>query len=402
LVHRSDFEVRPHAEGKPAPVTRFEPRSQLRVEFKTELGELPPLAARWEALNRRLSDHDAPFFQSYAWNHHVARIRARCSPDHFKIHVATVWRGDDLVGVWPLGLQRSAGTWIAHSLDDPFGQLAGVAFHDRADVAPGVAAILSELSKHADGLQIEATIAGSALHAALSSRGATAASAAQGVFVDLRPYPTFQAFEQTIKSSTRKVLRKRAEKLRQAHQVERTVVDDGARIRPLLDEVFETRLQWLQQNGRTSPAFRDDAFKPLIAELADAPGIEVLGFSLANGQASIAAQLGFGYAGKFYGYMTSKNPAFDEFSPGRQLYRLVLEGCFDRGLKVLELMAPASDDKLEWNGEIRQIETMIMPFSARGRLALQLTHWLMPAARRVSRMLPEAVRKPLIRRLNRT
>lgn len=374
----------------------------LRVEFKTELSELPPLAERWEELNRRLSDHDAPFFQSYAWNRHVADVRARCSPDYFKPLVATVWRGDGLIGLWPLALVRSAGLRMACSLDDPFGQLAGVAFHDRADVAPGVAAILAELRKRADGLRIEGVIAGSALHAALAQHGATAVSNAQGVFVDLRAYPTFQAFEQTIKSSTRKVLRKRAEKMRQAHRIEHIVADERVRIEPMLRDIFETRLQWLQAHGRTSPAFRDGAFKTLVAELAHADGIEVLGFSLAANRTSIAAQLGFSYEGRFYAYMTSKNPDYDEFSPGRQLYRMVIEGCFARGVKFLELMAPASGDKLEWNGQVRQIETLIMPFSVKGRLALHLAHSLMPAARRVSRMLPEFVRKPLIRRLNRT
>lgn len=383
-------------------MTRQEPRSErLRVEFKSDLAELAPLAERWEILNRRESDHDAPFFQSYAWNRHVAGVRSRYSRTRYKLLVATVWRGGDLIGLWPLALMRSAGAWMARSLDDPFGQLAGVSFHDAADVAPGISAILAELRRRADGLQIEGVIVGSGLHAALSRHGAAAASNSQAVVADLRPYPSFQAFEQTIKSSTRKVLRKRADKMRQAHQIEH-MMGERAQIGPLLGEIFETRLQWLQRNGRTSPAFRDDAFKPLIIGLVHAEGIESLAFSLTTKQRSIAGQLGFAYAGKFYAYMTSKNPEYDEFSPGRQLYKMVIEACFGRGLKVLELMSPASSDKLEWNGQVKQIETMVMPFSMRGRLAINLTHRFVPAARRLSRKLPESLRRSLVRRLNQT
>ena len=105
----------------------------LRVEFKTELSDFPPLAERWETLNRRLSDHDAPFFQSYAWNHYVAQVRAKLSASDFKLLVATVWRGADLVGVWPLALRRRSGLWIARSLDAPFGQMAGVSFSETAE-----------------------------------------------------------------------------------------------------------------------------------------------------------------------------------------------------------------------------------------------------------------------------
>lgn len=378
------------------------PGEDLRVEFKTDLADLAPLAERWETLNRRESDHDSPFFQSYAWNHHVAAVRARCTPDHYKLLVATVWRGDLLVGLWPLALKRSAGLWMACSLDDPFGQLAGVAFQNTADIAPGVAAILAELRIRADGLQIESIIAGSPLHAALVQNGATVSSNQQAVFIDLRPFPTFQAFEQTIKGSNRKVLRKRADKMRQAHEVEHIAVDDRAQMGPLLNEVYNARLQWVQTNGRTSPAFRDDAFKVLLANLVHAEGVDLIGFALATKAASIAAQVGFAYAGKFYAYMSSKNPDFDEFSPGRQLYRMVIDACFSRGMKVLELMPPVSNDKLEWNGQLKQVETLVMPFSVKGRIGLSLVHWLFPAAQRLSRKLPEFLRKPLIRRLNRT
>jgi CelD/BcsL family acetyltransferase involved in cellulose biosynthesis len=378
------------------------PSEHLRVEFKTDLADIAPLAERWEALNRRESDHDSPFFQSYAWNRHVAAVRARHSPRHFKLLVATVWRDDQLIGLWPLALKRSAGLWMASSLDDPFGQLAGVAFQNTADIVPGVAAILAALRTRADGLQIESVIAGSPLHTALAQGGATVASNQQAVFIDLRPFPTFHAFEQTIKGSNRKVLRKRADKMRHAHEVEHIAVDDRAQMGPLLHEVYNARLQWVQTNGRTSPAFRDDAFKVLLADLVHAEGVELIGFALATKAASIAAQVGFSYRGKFYAYMSSKNPDFDEFSPGRQLYRMVIDACFGRGMKVLELMPPVSNDKLEWNGQLKQVETLVMPFSVKGRIGLHLVHWLFPAAQRLSRKLPDAMRKPLIRRLNRT
>ena len=110
--------------------------SRLRVDFVTDIAQLPALAEKWEALNVG-RDHDAPFFQSYVWNMHVARVRTAACGSKFKLLVATVWEGDELVGVWPLSLQCTNGVWVACSLDDPFGQFAGVAFGRDEHIARG-------------------------------------------------------------------------------------------------------------------------------------------------------------------------------------------------------------------------------------------------------------------------
>lgn len=374
----------------------------MRVEFKTDLEQLPPLEKDWEALNRRCSDHDAPFFQCFAWNHYVASVRARCNQGRYKLLVATVWRENELVGVWPLAQMRHAGTWMVRSLDYPFGQMAGVVFKHTGDIEPGVSAILSELRGRADGLQIEGVIAGSALHTALAKQGATIASAQRSVVVNFAPYSTFDAFEQGVKGSTRKVLRKRAQKMRKEYAVEDILVDDKERMKPLLLQVFDARCEWLRRNGRTSAAFRDDTFRTLIVNVAQVEGIELLGFALATQAAAIAAQWGFSYAGKFYAYMSSKNADFDEFSPGRLLYRLVIESCYKRGIKALELMPPASDEKLEWSASAKQVETLTMPFTMRGRVALLVLHSVIPLFQRLSRKLPERLRRPLVAGLNRS
>jgi CelD/BcsL family acetyltransferase involved in cellulose biosynthesis len=373
----------------------------LRVEFKTDISQLPPLAQKWEELCGRQSDHDAPFFQSFAWVRHVAGIRTRGAADRYRPLVATVWRGGDLIGIWPLALRRSAGAWIARNSDDPFGQLAGVLFSDTTDVTPGVSAILTELRRQADGLHIEAVIVGSPLHAALVSCGAKASARQQAVFVDLRPYSSFKDFAQNVNSKTRKNLRNLGNRLRRAHEVEHTIATDPARLQPLLRETFEARVRWMQTNGRTSPAFRDKDFRTIVNELGDTEDIDLIAFSLTSNEASISTQWGFVYDRRYYAYMSAMNTDYDEFSPGRMHLGMVIESCFERGMKVLELMPPPSSYKLEWCGQIKDLETMILSFSIRGRLMSQLANAMIPAARRLSRALPESLRKSLVARFNR-
>lgn len=373
----------------------------LRVEFQRDLAQLAPLADRWEALNLCRTDHDAPFFQSFAWNYHVAHVRLSGSPSHFRPMVATIWRDAELIGVWPLSLQRSTGVWIARSLDDPFGQFAGVAFRDAADITPGVAATIAALREEADGLQIEAVVAGSRLHAALLQQKATAIATQDAVVVDMRPFSSFDEFTKTVGSETRKTMRKRRSRLERAHKVEHVVAAGAESFAALLSETFDARVEWLRQNGRTSPAFRTLEFRAIVDGLPHAAGIELLGTSLKTERGRIANDWGFVYEGAYYDYMSSMDSDYSEFSPGKLNVGLFLEVCFRRDLKVVEFLAPALDYKLEWTDRIKKIETMSLPFSVRGRLSADAAGWVMPRVRRLSRMLPESLRRSLVHRLNR-
>lgn len=373
----------------------------LRAAFQTELAELPPLAERWEALARRRSDHDAPFFQSFAWNYHVARVRLATSAKQFRLLTATVWRGDDLVGVWPLSLQRSAGLWLARSLDDPFGQFAGVVFRESADIAPGVTAIIEGLRGHADGLQVEAVVGGSRLHAALLQNGAKANPTQEAVYLDLRPFSSFEGLVQTVGSETRKSMRKRRNRLQRAHQMEHVVAASPEDLASVVKETFDGRLGWLRRNGRTSPAFRTEEFRRIVDGLIGAEGIELLATSVKIEKGPIATGWGFVHDGAYYDYMSAMDSDYNEFGPGKLKLALLLEECFRRGIKVFEMLAPAMDYKLEWSDARRKLETMSLSFSVKARLTTGATNWLVPTARRLSRLLPASVRRSLVGRLNR-
>lgn len=378
--------------------------SALRVEFVTDLPQLEALAQPWETLNRTATDHDAPFFQSFPWSYHVARVRLERSPHRFKLLVASLWRGTELVGIWPLSLQRSAGAWIARSLDDPFGQFAGVAFASANDIKPGVAAIVHQLKQEAlaDGLQIEALVAGSHLHAALLNLGASINEANHAVYVDLRACATIKDFRQNVNAKTRKNLRNLRNRLERTHGLAEHVIEERAQVGALIDQTFAERQRWMARFGRTSPAFRDGDFAAVLTGLAVASGINLLGFSLTTEEAIASAQWGFVYLGRYYAYLSAKNPDYDEYSPGRMHLGMVIEACLTRGIKFLELMAPASDYKLDWTDRTKRLDSASLPITLKGRIAIYASAAMgAPWARRLSRALPQSARKALIRRLSR-
>ncbi|NOT40051.1 MAG: GNAT family N-acetyltransferase [Alphaproteobacteria bacterium] len=372
----------------------------LRAEFVTGLDRLVRLAPQWEMLNARASDHDAPFFQSYAWIRQV--IEARASAPNFRPMVAAIWRGDELVGVWPLALARRGVARLVQSLDDPFGQFSGIALRSSADARECVAVVLAALEGEADGLHLEAVTSGSALHTALRERGVRGVPSQETVVVDLRPYKTLQEFRQTVGAKTRKNMRNLTNRLRRAHDVLHSVVTEREALRSLLQEVYGTRFEWMHRHGRTSPAFRDDGFKRLMQALPDADDAGLIGFALRSPDATVSAQWGFTYGRRYYAYMSALNPAFAEFSAGRLHLGMVIESCIDRGIEVLELMPPAVDYKMEWTDLTRTLETMSASFSFKGRVMAGVTETVIPAVRRLSRALPEGLRRGLVRRLNKS
>jgi len=346
-------------------------------------------------------DHDALFFQSFPWVHRVAVMRRQYSKSKFRQHVAAVWRGNDLLCIWPLGLFYGNGAWLARSLDDPFGQFAGAVFAVGAPINACVAAVLSDLRTVADAIQLEAVVEGSALSAALAKCGAKTAATSQAVVVDLRPYPTLQAFAQTVNAKTRKNMRNLTNRLRRAHNIEHIVTKDAAALEPMLNATFAARVEWLRRYGRTSAAFRDPDFRTLVSGLAQPKDLKLLGFRLQAGDVPICLQWGFIHQDRYYAYMSAMNEDFAEFSPGRLHLGMVIDFCFAHEIRVVELMPPPADYKLAWSETTKALHTLALPLTLKGRAALGVANFVMPALRRFSRALPEGVRRGIVRRLNR-
>ena len=80
---------------------------------------------------------------------------------------------------------------------------------------------------------------------------------------------------------------------------------------------------------------------------------------------------------------------------------MVIDDCFRRGLKVLELMPPAVRYKLEWNGVTKDLDTLSLALSFRGRVLFTILDRVLPAVRRLSRHVPEIFRRPLVNLFNR-
>lgn len=374
-----------------------------KVVFHDDADDIFGLEKPWNDL---LVSKDEPlFFQSPAWLRHVAATKAAGADGSWRMCIASTWRGDRLTAIWPLSLQREGLCWIARSLDDPFGQFAGCVAADDEDPDHVIGAIARAIKAEgrAAGLMIERVMEGTVLHQGLLSRGARATYSDRAAVLDLRPFDTYQDYLKTRKAKTRKNLRNALNRLQRDHDVEHEIVTDAEAVQAIMDQAFEARLDWMQEQAKTSPAFRDPLFRRLIDGLT-ASGLkgELIAFQLKAKDVPISVQWGFVHGGRYYAFISARNQDFDAYSPGRLHLGMVLEACFERGIDVVELMAPASDYKMNWTDETRRIDDLGLPLTAAGYLYLEL--WRRHGRTMVRRLyhgLPDGLRRHVADMTNR-
>jgi CelD/BcsL family acetyltransferase involved in cellulose biosynthesis len=378
----------------------------LRTEIAVSLAEVDALGPRWSALDAEMT---APlFFQSFGWcrflvHFHSQHVRAGRS---FAPRVITLWNGMQLVAVWPLQLRRSRGHALLVDLGDPVNQYSGAVIAGDADPVVVVEQLLAAARNisAADGLLLRKTHVGSDLANALSVAGFTTGEGDAAPFVTLKGHASYEAFYKTVISRTRRNVRQGRERFEIAGKVDHHVCWGAAEVANTLDQAMRLKQEWLDENGLTSTAFRDPAFRPMIEELANgaAAGVDLIAMVLSFDGQPASIHWGFVSNKRYYLFMTARNHAFDEHAPGKLHFDYALKDCYALGLEVVDLLAPAVRYKLDWTKRVDEIQDYAVPFTWRGRLVL--VGWqnrLRPAAKRMFMQLPRSLRQGIARGLRR-
>jgi CelD/BcsL family acetyltransferase involved in cellulose biosynthesis len=379
-------------------------RHPLTTEFVKDLDGIAKLRPLWDGLMTHHPMQAGAFFQSYGWCRHVAEIRAKSGSTQYKLCIAVVRQDNQIVAIWPLSLQKSAMAWIARNLDDPFGQFGGIVIDAAADPTACVSSVIDALrAQHlADGMLIDCVCAGSPLHSALLRLEIGKAASNVAPWINFAPHATFEDYLAFRNKKTRKNMRNALNRLSRLGTVEFITSNDPEQLRRIVADTFLGRIDWLNQMGKSSTAFRDRDFNDLLEQLPDRPDIGLLGFYLTLDGVSIAGQWGFVHGTTYYAYISARNQAYDECSVGRLHLANVIETCHQRGLTSIELMPPKSDYKLQWTDELRQLDAFTQSFTALGRLDIGVIEkYLVPGLKSIARRLPKGARSAISALLNR-
>ena len=253
------------------PGAAAEARSQrsYSVSALTTLAEIEQFAPQWSELERRSAR--PLFFQSHDWSLMASRVFAAQYGSAFEPLVLAVHQGSELVAVAPFRIAQRGLARIAIDITDPFGQFGDLLISDDTNAEAVVEEVIASL--HAvpdlDGLHMRRMRADSPARDAILRHGGFAASAPDAApYVDLRPFATFDDYLKTINAKSRKNLRNLRNRLSRVAPVSHRVYS-GTDIREAIDQSFDGRLRWLDDQGVPSTAFADPAFRPFIEAIGE-------------------------------------------------------------------------------------------------------------------------------------
>ena len=172
------------------------------------------------------------------------------------------------------------------------------------------------------------------------------------------------------------------------------VWSDPADVRALVERAHAGRERWLEEQGLTSRAFRDKSFGDFGLSLADPEsGLQVMAMSLTLDEQPVADQWGFVFNGRYYAYVATWAPEFEEASPGKLHLEEVIRACHERGLAVADFLMPAVRYKFTWHRPAMAVADYALPLSLSARLQFSLwSAHLRPLLKRIALKLPAGLR----------
>jgi CelD/BcsL family acetyltransferase involved in cellulose biosynthesis len=143
-----------------------------------------------------------------------------------------------------------------------------------------------------------------------------------------------------------------------------------------------------------SRAFGDPAFPAFLATLSkpEETGLGVIAVTIKTGDTPVAYQWGFLHRGRYYAYIASWAPEYEDFSPGKMIMEDILRACHARGVTVADFLMPASRYKFTWATAAVEVRDWSAALTLRGRaIGLWASHFR-PALKGVYVKLPAPVR----------
>jgi CelD/BcsL family acetyltransferase involved in cellulose biosynthesis len=367
-------------------------RLDRAVSIVTDRAAFDALQAEWSEIEQ--SAAGATFFQSSAWcravfDHHEAHGQA------FEPRVLTVRQNGRLVGLLPLQRVDFGMTSIVTGFGEPYQQYTDVLI--AADAPADTAARLLNAAcrlPNCDGVNLLKVRGDSPLAPLLQARNAIRSNEDAAPFVDLKPYPDFKAYLATLNAKTRKNMRNIKNRVAKRGTLGHRVWTDPAEIRALVERAHAGRERWLEAQGLTSRAFRDRSFGDFGTSRArPESGLSVMAMSLTIDDQPVADQWGFVFNGRYYAYVATWEPEFEEASPGKLHLEEVIRACHERGLGVADFLMPAARYKFTWTETAVPVADYALPLSLSARLQFSLwSAHLRPWLKRTALKIPAGLR----------
>ena len=364
-----------------------------RIEIVSTGQGFLALRREWDELFQRAA---APqqVFQSFgfleAWARHYL-------DDRLRLHIVLARQDRRLEAIVPLIRQRRFGLESLRFMGTPVAQF------DDAIIAPGMSDELAAAlwrtieTSGADLLDARRVRADAALRRLLPARSIPV-EMLEAPFADLEMRVDGDGPGKAYSARDRSSHRRRMRRLADTGEVSSSVVLPGPEAVRLAGEAVDLKRAWLDANGLASPTVNDPRFRAFFVETASTPGSSLRVSAIAIDGKPVAIDLSFDCKGRTFGHVIATDAGYEREGLGQLLIHHVFAAASARGATIFDLMTPLDDYKRRHADGLTRVESLIVPFSHRGRLLARTVfrHGL-PAAKSLVRRLPLRLRRLLIR-----
>ena len=376
--------------------------AKLAAKTLTTLAEVESISTLWLALEERC-DNALTYFQTYVWCRNWIAIFCGI-PGQPVPHVRTVWRGDELVCVWPLMIS-GGGVRRMENLGDPHSQYCNILSLPEADVARDAVAellLVGLLERSACDVAVFKPVPmGSGLENALSRimppiRG----YANQASVLDLAQYNSSADYSAKLGKVQKRNRNRRRNHLARLGALDfRVIWPDNPEYAPLVRQAAAMKRRWLAGTSRYSAGFSMAEYEEFLAQLSgDAAALAGACLSvLRAGDRVVALELGFIRKRHYYAYLGGFDWELRGLSPGKVQMDMTVGWLIDNGISAYDLLANPAEYKKSWSNQDIALGGFAAPLTWRGHFYAEA--WLpviRPAIKRLHGMISEMVRRLIV------
>ncbi len=300
--------------------------------------------------------------------------------------------GSDNRTIIPLRTEQHVGVRKAIPLTAPVSQYApsiGAAL-TRRELEQLAASLCEQFG--VDLLLLRRVRSENALYGALS-RTALGGDPDTALFIDLKSWGSFEAYDKAFSNSTRRNRRQRRQKLEAEFGPVEFEVLDGGRAEAQLRTAMAWKEAWLREYGLPSPVLGDGLWRDALIACTQQSGAHA-SVMKAGGELA-AVELGFSCGGEYIAYLGAFNPAMARFSVGQEQMIRTIAWCFEQKFTRYDLLAPDDPYKRFWtrdNGGEEVVDFML-PTSLAGQAYAFAHRRGRPLAKRLMHAIPAPIRR---------
>lgn len=343
-----------HAAGTRSAVATPLDASAFTYSLISDRAGFDALEDDWNRLFDR-SGRSTQGFQTFNWmwhwaNHYLAPAAHRRPAN--RLAIVTLRHHGELVLVWPLVMERTAGldclTWMGAPVSQYGDVLADESVVDLDLIAASWTFILARLAP--DIVRLRKVREDATIAAFLAGIGATTTEHQRAPYLNLASAPDFATYEQRYSAKARKNRRRQWRRLEERGATAFATHSGGEAARELATLALSLKRAWLKDRGHTSPALSDPRMTKFIADSAEG-GIRDTGCrvsALQSAGEAAAIEIAFACKGRLLVHVIVYGLKFDKAGTGNLLVEESARRAKAEGIETFDLLAPGDAYKMDW------------------------------------------------------